>query len=196
MSPPLVDAGDLEDRQLLTVTLPLVIAGLVLELVDADLGALGVLEHLARDRDLLQVLRVGGDLRAVDNQGDGQRDLGAWLGLELFDLEHVSDGDLVLLAAGLDDCVRRHRSIHSYVVHLTARYLSVRSRVLGAEPRRARCRRGQPKDNWSRLREMRLQCQITAGHGWSTGRLASYHRSAFVDRWPGGTRRGTAAMPA
>src|ERR1700722_11146073 len=32
----LLDAGDLEHRQLLTVTLPLVVASLVLELVDAD----------------------------------------------------------------------------------------------------------------------------------------------------------------
>src|SRR5215510_5828353 len=65
----LLDSGDLEDRQLLTVPLPLVVAGLVLELVDADLGTLGVLEHLAGHGDLLEIL-----------------------------------------AAGLDDCVRRHRS--------------------------------------------------------------------------------------
>jgi len=117
-----------EHRQLLTVTLPLVVAGLVLELVDTDLGSLGVLEHLAGDRDLFQVLGGGGDLRAVDDQGDGQQDLGARLRLELLDLDHVSDGDLVLLAAGLDDCVRRHRSSSSQ----GARYLSVRSRVWGA----------------------------------------------------------------
>ena len=78
-TPPLLDSGDLEDRQLLTVTLPLVIAGLVLELVDADLGTLGVLEHLAGDGDLLQVLGGAGDLGAVDDKGDGQRDLRAGL---------------------------------------------------------------------------------------------------------------------
>src|ERR1700741_2523583 len=33
----LLDSGDPQDRQLLTMALPLVIAGLVLELVDADL---------------------------------------------------------------------------------------------------------------------------------------------------------------
>src|SRR6202008_462204 len=107
---PLLDASDLEDRQLLTVTLPLVIAGLVLELVDADLGTLGVLEHLAGDRDLLKVLRRAGDRCTVDDEGDRQRDVGAGLSVELLDLDHVSDGDLVLLAAGLDDCVCRHRA--------------------------------------------------------------------------------------
>src|SRR6478752_511313 len=106
----LLDSGDLEDRQLLTVTLPLVIAGLVLELVDADLGALGVLEHLAGDGDLLQVLGVTGDLRTVDDEGDGQRDLGTGLTVEFLDLHHVTLGDLVLLATGLDDCVCRHRA--------------------------------------------------------------------------------------
>src|SRR5262245_42025935 len=60
---------------------------------------------------------------------------------------------------------------------LGARYLSERSRCFGAEPRRARCRRLQPKDNWSRVREARLQGQITAGHGLCTVRLAGYHRS-------------------
>src|SRR5439155_8258523 len=38
------DAGDLDAGQLLAVTLALVVAGLVLELADADLGTLGVLD--------------------------------------------------------------------------------------------------------------------------------------------------------
>src|SRR5919202_5239876 len=42
------DVGDADGRQRLTVTLPLVVAGLVLELVDADLRALAVLDDLAR----------------------------------------------------------------------------------------------------------------------------------------------------
>src|SRR3954447_21631400 len=95
------DAGNLDAGQLLTVTLPLVVAGLVLELVDADLGTLGVLEHLACDRDLRQVLRVGGDLRSFDDQTGGQRDVATGFGCELLDLDHVADGDLVLLATGL-----------------------------------------------------------------------------------------------
>src|SRR5262249_30708629 len=49
---------------------------------------------------------------------------------ELFDLDHVSDGDLVLLAAGLDDCVRRHRATQlSCIVRLAQRYPLVRERV-------------------------------------------------------------------
>src|SRR3954467_11470696 len=40
------DVGDLELGQPLAVTLPLVVAGLVLELVDADLRPLGLGEHL------------------------------------------------------------------------------------------------------------------------------------------------------
>src|SRR5215510_12237533 len=60
---------------------------------------------------------------------------------------------------------------------LGARYLSERSRCFGAEPRRTRCRRLQPKDNWSRVLEARLQGQITAGHGLCTVRFAGYHRS-------------------
>ena len=91
------------------MSLPLVVAGLVLELVDTDLGALGVLEHLAGHRDLGQRRGIRGDGGAVDNQRDRQRHLRTGLGVELLDLDHVSDGDLVLLAAGLDDCVGRHR---------------------------------------------------------------------------------------
>src|SRR5689334_9999369 len=72
-SPLLLDAGDLQHRQLLTVALTLVVAGLVLELVDTDLGALGVLEHLAGHRDLGQRRGVGGDGSAVDDQRDRQR---------------------------------------------------------------------------------------------------------------------------
>src|SRR5436305_1594789 len=59
--PLLLDSGDLDDRQRLPVALPLVVAGLVLELVDADLRTLGVLEDLAGDGDLRQFLGIGGD---------------------------------------------------------------------------------------------------------------------------------------
>src|SRR5690349_119367 len=102
---PLLDSGDLEHGQRLAVTLPLVVARLVLELVDADLGALGVLEHLTGDGDLGQLVGRGGDRRAADDESDGQRYRGTGLGLDLLDLDHVPDGDLVLLAARLDDCV-------------------------------------------------------------------------------------------
>src|SRR3954454_3982956 len=81
--PVLLDSGDLDDRQRLTVALPLVVAGLVLELVDADLRALGVLEDLAGDCDLRQLLGVGGDRRTVDDERDRQRDGRAGLELDL-----------------------------------------------------------------------------------------------------------------
>src|SRR6202165_1780451 len=110
--PRLFDSGDLQDRQLLTVTLTLVVAGLVLELVDADLGTLGVLEHLTGDGHLGQRLGVAGDGGAVDDQGHGQRHGRAGFGVELLDLDHVPNGNLVLLAAGLDDCGRRHRCVY------------------------------------------------------------------------------------
>ena len=83
-------------RQLLTVALALVVAGLVLELVDADLGALGVLQDLAGDGDLGQVLASVVTFGAVDDQGDGQRHRRAGPA-SIFDLDHVTDGDLVLL---------------------------------------------------------------------------------------------------
>src|SRR4029077_9635480 len=79
----------------------------------------------------------GGPLRALDDEGDGQRNLGAGLGVELLDLYHVSDGDLVLLAACLDDCVRGvlgcHRSssfrLWARATCRSARDALVRSRV-------------------------------------------------------------------
>src|ERR1700760_4132999 len=66
--PVLLDSGDLDDRQRLTVALPLVVAGLVLELVDADLRALGVLEDLTGDGDLRQCRGIGRHISAVDHQ--------------------------------------------------------------------------------------------------------------------------------
>src|SRR3712207_6824642 len=69
------DVADHDVGQVLTVPLPLVVAGLVLELVDADLRTLAVPDDLARDRDLGQARRVTGDGVAVDQkqgrQGDG-----------------------------------------------------------------------------------------------------------------------------
>src|SRR5690606_12658852 len=103
-----LDAGDLHPGQPLAVTLPLVVPGLVLELVDADLGALDLLDHLAGDGDLGELVGIRGDLVSVDVEHRGKAQLVARLALELLNLDHVTHGDLVLLAAGLDDRVRRH----------------------------------------------------------------------------------------
>src|SRR5919199_3823474 len=69
------DVADADVGQALTVPLPLVVAGLVLELVDADLRALAVLDDLAGHGHLGQRIRVRGDGLAVDQEdgreGDG-----------------------------------------------------------------------------------------------------------------------------
>jgi hypothetical protein len=132
--PSILDTGDLEHRQLLTVALALVITGLVLELVDTDLGTLGVLENLAGDSDLLQRLGVGGHLGAVDDQSDGQRHGAAWRDVELLHLDDVTGSDLVLLATGLDDRVRGRFGCHrwsSSASRAGAHYPRVCVRVLG-----------------------------------------------------------------
>src|SRR2546421_697878 len=92
------------------MTLALVVPGLVLELVDPDLGALGVRDDLAGHRDLGQLGRVGDQVGTVHDQYRGQRHRVPGRGDELLDLDHVALGDLVLLAAGLDDRVHRTRT--------------------------------------------------------------------------------------
>src|SRR5664279_3795254 len=104
------DPGDLDLRERLAMALPLVVAGLVLELVDDDLRALGVGHDLSRHRHLLQGFQRCGDRRAIDEQDSGKRDGSAGFALELLDLDDVTLGDLVLLAAGLDDRVHRGRA--------------------------------------------------------------------------------------
>src|SRR5262245_25682079 len=104
---PARDADDLDLRQRLTVPLPLVVAGLVLELVNPDLGALGVRHELTGHLDLSQLGRVGDQALAVDEEHGRERHPVAGATIELLDLDHIALGDLVLLAAGLDDRVHR-----------------------------------------------------------------------------------------
>src|SRR3984957_1105093 len=184
----LLDPGDLEHGQLLTMTLPLVIAGLVLELVDANLGALGVLQHLDGDRHLRELGSVGGDVRAVDDQRHRQRHLRAGFGLELLHLEHVAGGDLVLLAAGFEDCVGRHR-VFSF--RSSWRALPVgRVRVWVRVPHRPR--RRPPRG--------RAWRQLVKGTGPAT--KASNHLAVAQSSWRGGPagraapRRGLRALTA
>src|SRR5688500_356692 len=107
---PALDAGDLDARQRLTVPLPLVVAGLVLELVDPDLRTLGVLGDLAGHRHAGKHGRIGHQVVTVDEEhrGEGQGVTGRTG--ELLDLDDVALGNLVLLAAGLDDRVHRTRT--------------------------------------------------------------------------------------
>src|SRR4029079_12251964 len=104
------DAGDLHLGQRLAVTLALVVAGLVLELVDPDLRTLGVRDDLSGHRSAGKLRRVGDEIFAVDKQHRRKRQGVARLARELLDLDHIALGDLVLLAAGLDDRVHRTRT--------------------------------------------------------------------------------------
>src|SRR4051794_5844765 len=99
------DVGDHNVGQGLTVTLPLVIAGLVLELVDADLRALAVPDDLAGHGHVGQGRRVAGDGLAVDQQQRREGDGVARLAGETVDREPIADSHLVLTATGLHDCV-------------------------------------------------------------------------------------------
>src|SRR5690349_9368514 len=99
------DVADHDVGQGLTVPLPLVVAGLVLELVDADLRALAVADDLAGHGDLGQRRRVTGDGLAVHQEDGRERDGVAGRTLEAVDRERVAHGHLVLAATGLHHCV-------------------------------------------------------------------------------------------
>src|SRR5436190_5818812 len=104
------DAGHLDLGQRLAVPLALVVPGLVLELVDPDLRALGLRDDLTGHRDVGKQGRVGHQVVTVDEEHRGERHRVAGRTGELLDLDHVALGDLVLLAAGLDDRVHRTRT--------------------------------------------------------------------------------------
>ncbi len=131
---PARDAGDLDLGQRLTVTLPLVVAGLVLELVDADLRALGRARRPRRSPRPGQLAASVVTVVAVDEQDAGSGDLVAGLAVELLDLDTSPSATLYCLPpvltiaytdasrllcpalrtarAGrrvLDGCERRHR---------------------------------------------------------------------------------------
>src|SRR3954449_5955592 len=99
------DVADHDAGQGLTVPLPLVVAGLVLELVDVDLRALGVLDDLTGHGHLGQGRGVAGDGVAVDQQDRREGDGVACLTGETVHGEPVADSHLVLAATGLHDCV-------------------------------------------------------------------------------------------
>src|SRR4029450_12421930 len=95
------DVADHEAGQGLTVPLPLVVAGLVLDLVNLDLRALAVLDDLAGHGHLRQSRRVAGDGLAVDQQEGGESALVARRTCQAVDRERVAHGHLVLAATGL-----------------------------------------------------------------------------------------------
>src|SRR5665648_439729 len=87
------------------MTLALAIVGLVLELHDRDLGALGGLDHLGGDLDLGELARGGGHGRSIDEQQWREVDTVASLALHLVDDEDVADGHFFLTAACANDRV-------------------------------------------------------------------------------------------
>src|SRR3954469_16207885 len=99
------DVADHDAGQGLTVPLPLVVAGLVLELVDVDLRALAVPDDLARHGDVRQSGRVAGDSLAVDQQDGRESDRVPRRTRQAVDRERVAHGHLVLAATGLHHCV-------------------------------------------------------------------------------------------
>src|SRR3954452_18627928 len=100
-----VDRPDHDAGQGLTGPLPLVVPGLVLELVDLDLRALAVLDDLAGHGHARQRLRIGGDGVAVDQEHGREGDGVTGLPAEAVDGDRVTDTHLVLRSTGLDDCV-------------------------------------------------------------------------------------------
>src|SRR5215207_10230242 len=99
------DVADHDAGQGLTVPLPLVVTGLVLELVDVDLRALAVLDDLTGHGHLGQGRRVAGDGVPVDQQDGREGDAVARRTLQAVDRERVAHGHLVLAATGLHHCV-------------------------------------------------------------------------------------------
>src|SRR3954469_23873674 len=99
------DVADHDVGQGLTVPLPLVVAGLVLELVDLDLRALAVSDDLAGHGHLGQGRGIAGDGLAVDQEDGREGDGVARLTGETVHGEPIADSHLVLAATGLHDCV-------------------------------------------------------------------------------------------
>src|SRR3954453_12805347 len=99
------DVADHDVGQGLTMPLPLVVAGLVLELVDLDLRTLAVSDDLAGHGHLGQGRGIAGDGLAVDQEDRREGDGVARLTGETVHGEPVADSHLVLAATGLHDCV-------------------------------------------------------------------------------------------
>src|SRR4051795_1458748 len=83
------DVADHDAGQGLTVPLPLVVAGLVLELVDVDLRAFAVPDDLTGHGHLGQGRRIAGDGVAVDQEQGREGDGVARLTSETVDREPI-----------------------------------------------------------------------------------------------------------
>src|SRR6476469_6651083 len=113
----LLDTGDLDLGQFLTVTLALLVTGLVLELLDDDLRTTEVLEDLSRNSYLGQVRSCGGDLVTVHQEQRGQLNGAASSTGDAVQGNEVSNGNLLLAAACADN------RVHHLGTHFSRRLL-------------------------------------------------------------------------
>ena len=89
------------------MTLAATIIGLVLVLEDTNLGTFAVFDDGARDlRAFDERTPEFNFLALADSQDFLERDGSTFLNVKLFDYDLATLGDLVLFAAGLDDCVQ------------------------------------------------------------------------------------------
>lgn len=95
---------DLQLGELLTVTLQTTIALTLVELEDQLLLALELLNDLSGNLGLGQLVGIGDDLLTIVEEDNRQGDL-ALIALDLLDGDDIVGGDLVLLAARVNDCV-------------------------------------------------------------------------------------------
>lgn len=101
----LLNTGDLNDGQWLTVTLTALVTGFVLVLQDPDLWTLGLFYDFSVDGNTAELISLGFDGCAIGEQNRGKSHGIAWLALKLLNLDEVTFSNLVLLSAGLDDRV-------------------------------------------------------------------------------------------
>jgi hypothetical protein len=113
----LLDTSDLDLGQFLTVTLALLITGLVLELLDDDLRTTEVIEDLSRNSYLGQVRSGGGDLVTVYQEQCGQLNGAAGSTGDAVHGNEVSNGNLLLPAACADN------RVHHLGTHFSRRLL-------------------------------------------------------------------------
>src|SRR5690606_18751184 len=100
-----LDAGDLDPGVPLPMALALAVPGLVLELQDADLRTLGLVQHLGGHLGRLEGGLVRRDRFPVDQEDGLQLHAGAGLVADPVDLDDVANGHLVLAAATAHDRV-------------------------------------------------------------------------------------------
>src|SRR2546421_4099082 len=102
------DRGDLDQRVELAVAGSVRVAGLVLVLEDDHLVALGVAEHLRRDREVARLPAMQGTAVVGGDEDRLEAHIGVFHG-QVLDLEDVTGLDPVLLSSGADHCVHRSR---------------------------------------------------------------------------------------